>query len=334
MKSLTVRVALAAALLAVGIVLAVATGARGAAHRALAPDMELTQTCSQRVEAGATIEVQATLSNTGDTIFHVDAIDADAGTPGNDTDNFIPRYRSGDANDNEQVDPGENWVYGGAYTAPTADVINNVAADATTPAGFELSDVAPCETDIIQQPEPGRIVGVRVVRGKILVKKPGTGKFVELAENTEIPVGTQVNALNGTIALTAGLGGGRTNTAEFYAGKFTILQPRAANSYMTLRLDGGNFRVCGAAGKARSLSAVDRTRRPVRRLWGSGKGRFASRGRYSAATVRGTKWLVQDQCNGTLTRVLQGVVRVRDFRLRKNVNVRAGRSYLARAPGA
>jgi ferric-dicitrate binding protein FerR (iron transport regulator) len=49
--------------------------------------------------------------------------------------------------------------------------------------------------------------------------------------------------------------------------------------------------------------------------------------------VRGTKWLVQDRCDGTLTRVLRGFVRVRDFRARKNVNVRAGQSYLAKAPG-
>jgi hypothetical protein len=72
----------------------------------------------------------------------------------------------------------------------------------------------------------------------------------------------------------------------------------------------------------------------VRRLWGSGRGRFTTRGRYSSATVRGTKWLTQDQCNGTLTRVVRGVVRVVDFRRHKTVNVRAGRSYLAKAPGA
>jgi ferric-dicitrate binding protein FerR (iron transport regulator) len=75
-------------------------------------------------------------------------------------------------------------------------------------------------------------------------------------------------------------------------------------------------------------------KRPVRRLWGNGKGRFTTKGRYSSATVRGTKWLVQDRCDGTLTRVLRGIVLVRDFRARKNVSVRAGRSYLAKAPGA
>ena len=75
-------------------------------------------------------------------------------------------------------------------------------------------------------------------------------------------------------------------------------------------------------------------KRPVRKLWGDGKGRFSTKGRYSSATVRGTKWLVIDRCDGTLTRVLRGVVRVRDFRKRKTVDVRAGRTYLAKAPGA
>jgi hypothetical protein len=97
-------------------------------------------------------------------------------------------------------------------------------------------------------------------------------------------------------------------------------------------MDGGNFRVCG--GRALSTFGLEaRRKRPVRTLWGNGKGRFQTRGRYSAATVRGTKWVVQDRCDGTLTRVLRGVVRVRDFRARKNVNVRAGQRYLAKAPG-
>jgi hypothetical protein len=69
----------------------------------------------------------------------------------------------------------------------------------------------------------------------------------------------------------------------------------------------------------------------VRRLRGSANGRFRTRGRYSAATVRGTIWDTADRCDGTLTRVQRGVVDVRDFRARRNVTVRAGRSYLARA---
>ena len=97
--------------------------------------------------------------------------------------------------------------------------------------------------------------------------------------------------------------------------------------------DGTTFLPVGRPGSLSTLSAEAKGKKPVRRLWGNGKGRFQTRGRYSSATVRGTKWLVMDRCDGTLTRVVRGIVRVRDFRARKNVNVRAGRSYLAKAPG-
>ena len=62
----------------------------------------------------------------------------------------------------------------------------------------------------------------------------------------------------------------------------------------------------------------------MRRLLGSGKGRFTTRGRDSSATVRGTKWLIEDRCDGTFTKVLRGIVKVSDFRTHKTVNVHAG----------
>jgi ferric-dicitrate binding protein FerR (iron transport regulator) len=69
----------------------------------------------------------------------------------------------------------------------------------------------------------------------------------------------------------------------------------------------------------------------VRRLWGDGKGRFRTRGRHGAATVKGTKWLTQDSCDSTLVRVKRGTVVVRDFAKKKTVTVKQGRSYVARA---
>jgi hypothetical protein len=67
-------------------------------------------------------------------------------------------------------------------------------------------------------------------------------------------------------------------------------------------------------------------------LLGDAKGRFRTRGRFSQATVRGTQWGVRNRCDGTLTIVRRGVVVVNDFALHKNVVVRAGHSFLARAP--
>jgi ferric-dicitrate binding protein FerR (iron transport regulator) len=66
-------------------------------------------------------------------------------------------------------------------------------------------------------------------------------------------------------------------------------------------------------------------------LWGDGRGRFRTRGKHSAATVVGTKWLVEDRCTSTLTRVVRGRVSVRDFELKKTVIVKRGKRYIARA---
>ena len=67
------------------------------------------------------------------------------------------------------------------------------------------------------------------------------------------------------------------------------------------------------------------------KLWGSGKGKFRTSGKYASATVRGTIWLMQDECDGTLIRVKRGTVSVRDLKRKKTVTVKTGHSYVARA---
>ena len=104
---------------------------------------------------------------------------------------------------------------------------------------------------------------------------------------------------------------------------------------MDVYLRGGRFKCCARAGTRRarggSVASASRARR-VRKLWGRDSGgRFRTHGRHSQATVRGTRWLTVDRCDGTLTRVTQGAVAVRDFRRHRTVLVRAGHTYLARA---
>ena len=160
----------------------------------------------------------------------------------------------------------------------------------------------------------------RAASGRILVKRPNSTEFVELRGTDGIPVGSEVNAKNGRVVLTIEPGDGRTpQRATFYAGIFRITQTGATvDLTLTEPL---------AACKSKRASAAQRKAKS-RKLWGDGKGKFRTRGRYSAATVRGTIWLVQDSCAGTLTRVRQGVVSVRDRK--RTVLVRAGRSYLAK----
>ena len=120
------------------------------------------------------------LANTGDVAFTGVAIKANAGTPLVESDDFIPQLQSGDDGDGI-LEPAERWTYGGSYVAPSEDVTNIVDVDATAPGDVAVSDLADCETDVIEQPQPGVIVGAKVVSGRVLVKEPGTSKFVELA---------------------------------------------------------------------------------------------------------------------------------------------------------
>jgi len=332
LKRLGVPAVLAAGLVIAAFVFALGTP-RSAPARALAAAIDVTQTCTPRVKPNTTVDMQAVVANTGDVQLTIppglQGISADAGTPLVEGDDFSPAYASGDANNNQILDPGEHWTYAGSFTAGTEDLTDIVDVDALGPAGADVSDLANCDTDVIQAPQPGVIVGVQKVAGKVLVKQPGK-KFVPLTGPTEIKVGSIVDTTHGTIKLIAGLGGGKTNSANFNDGLFKIQQSRARNAYMVLVLQGGNFGVC----RGRTLSALSldaKRKRPIRRLWGNGKGRFTTKGRYSSATVRGTHWLVQDRCDGTLTRVLRGVVKVKDFRHHKTVSVRAGHSYLAKA---
>jgi hypothetical protein len=174
-----------------------------------------------------------------------------------------------------------------------------------------------------QLPEPvaGKSVNAFVVSGKVRIKRPGSSKFVELGAGEQIPVGTTVDTLKGRVTLVAA----GNQTADFYSGVFRIGQTSAATPLTTLRLV-EKLR-CGRSGRA-SIAAK---RKKSRKLWGDGSGKFKTQGKHSAATVVGTKWLVQDRCNSTLTRVTSGVVSVRDFGKRKTVRVKAGKKYVARA---
>jgi Bacterial Ig domain/Divergent InlB B-repeat domain/RTX calcium-binding nonapeptide repeat (4 copies) len=170
-------------------------------------------------------------------------------------------------------------------------------------------------------PTGGESANVVVSRGTVLVRLPGTPGFVELDGAAQVPVGSQLDTTAGAVDVTISRGAA-LDTSEFYDGVFTILQANAS-AIGELRLGGGDFSRCLPSFR------VLATRRPVRKLWGSGKGRFRTRGRYSSATVRGTKWLTQDLCEGTLVTVEEGTVLVRDISRRRNIVVRAGRSYLA-----
>lgn len=176
---------------------------------------------------------------------------------------------------------------------------------------------------------PPPVVGVSVnvvpVSGVVRVRVRGTGRFVSLASLRSVPVGSELDVTRGRVRLTSAAGARRTQTGVFYQGRAVVTQARARLPVTTLQVTGPL--VC----PRRSSSSAGGTPRPrVRRLWGNATGRFRTRGRFSAATVRGTVWLTEDRCDGTLTRVRTGRVEVFDQVQRRRVQLRAGQSYLAR----
>jgi hypothetical protein len=173
-------------------------------------------------------------------------------------------------------------------------------------------------------------VAAKAVRGRVLVKRPGARRFVVLARARTIPFGTIVAARRGVVKITAAANRyGGTQSARFFGGIFRVGQREASGGRLiTLLKLVGALPVCSVAGRAVARPAA--ARRPTRRLWGDGHGRFRTRGRYSAATVRGTRWLVADTCAGTLTKVARGVVAVRDVVRKRTTLVRAGRALLVR----
>jgi hypothetical protein len=158
--------------------------------------------------------------------------------------------------------------------------------------------------------------------------------FVPLTEARQIPVGSFLDTKGGTVELVSARGSGsRLQSGRFNQGVFQVLQSRArrARGLTELRLKGSSFRRC-RRGRG-SAGAAQVSRRTIRRLRSNARGRFRTRGRHSAATVRGTVWITADRCDGTLTKVRRGRVAVRDFRRKRTILVRAGKSYLARPRG-
>ena len=205
-------------------------------------------------------------------------------------------------------------------TAPGAvRVLLNTTIAGPTAAATAAAD-AHSPTPTLPAPVAGQTVNVTPVSGTVRVKERGSNRYVTLRAGDQIPVGSSVDTRDGRVTLETA-GGGK---ADFFDGLFRISQGRGARPLTTLTLTEPldcrrAARASGAAKKPKS-----------RKLWGSGTGRFRTQGSYSAATIRGTRWLVTDRCTSTTTRVTQGVVTVRDLEKRKNVIVRAPRSYTAR----
>jgi hypothetical protein len=204
-------------------------------------------------------------------------------------------------------------------------------------------------------PQFGRSVDIGLITGVVIVTPVGGPAFTLDPQDRSIPVGSEIDTSHGEVDLrtargpTAGGAAARVSAArgpttskpltiQFVhagGGRFKVVQPIGLGGLTELSLVEAAGRPPACLRPTRPLAAREAVSRKVLGLLRTdAHGRFRTRGRFSATTVRGTEWDTIDRCDGTLTRVHRGVVVVHDFRLGKDVTVRAGASYLARAPGA
>lgn len=224
---------------------------------------------------------------------------------------------------------------GGELTFRTAVAPATPPATTTPTTPPALVPLTPADPGgVFGEPPPvfGERVNVTVRRGTVSVSTGGSG-FVRINGFASVPVGSMINAREASVSVTTALPGGarivRTQTGIFHGGLFDVLQPKTEGGMTEMRIRGRPIG-CSESIVARTSVEADR-RRPTRRLWGNVRGgNFRIRGGNSVASVRGTAWYVEDRCDGTLTRVSQGSVRVRDLRRGRTLVVRAGQSYLAR----
>ena len=186
-------------------------------------------------------------------------------------------------------------------------------------------------------PRLGRTENVAPVNGKVFVLIKG--RLVPLTAATQIRSGTEVDALHGTLSLTTATGNKKkTQTGTFGGAVFEVTQAKAGKSkgLTTLTLVNNAFKGAPSyatckAHKALDASAAAISSRTLQLLRASAHGKFRTSGRYSAATVRGTKWTIADRCDGTLTRDITDSVAVTDFVRHKTIVLHAGQTYLAKA---
>jgi len=116
---------------------------------------------------------------------------------------------------------------------------------------------------------------------------------------------------------------------------FKVTQARSGLATLAL-VEGAKFNGAPtfASCKTKKGKAVTAavSKKTLQLLHGSAHGKFRSKGRYAAATVRGTIWTIADRCDGTLAHAIKDTVTVNDFVRHKTIILRPGHSYLAKKP--
>jgi Ca2+-binding RTX toxin-like protein len=241
---------------------------------------------------------------------------------------------------------GEDYIDGGSggdrvSGGDSSDVLRtrNGAADQVSCGGrsadFVIADVndqidPDCDETRVddgagQKPVAGKAAVVTPASGTVAMSPAGIKRSVPLKDKLVLPTKSLIDARGGRVNLVGAQERGKTRSGQFRGGTFLFseIKGRAPLTQLTLT---GDAVTCPRNGRAPVLGHAA----AKRQLWARGRGRFRTRGRNSAATVRGTEWYSKDTCAGTLTVVQSGTVEVRDFVKDKTVVLKRGQRYLAR----
>jgi hypothetical protein len=220
------------------------------------------------------------------------------------------------------------------HRGPSFD-IDKLSARASA-AGMLSGTALVAKVSAKRTPVFGRTATVRTVSGAVLIKTPSSANFAPLTSLASVPMGTTIDSTNGTVLLTSATPSGGSQSGRFYSGIFKITQSKTRSRLKRHHVSG--VTLLSLVGGLPAGCATSRTRvfatgaaASARRLWGNAHGNFRTQGRYASATVRGTKWLTEDTCAGTLVNVARGVVAVEDLRTHKTVLVPAGKSLLSKS---
>jgi hypothetical protein len=184
----------------------------------------------------------------------------------------------------------------------------------------------------LRAPETGRFELVRPGARSLRYRVRGLRRFGVLGGTGIVPNHSEIDGKGRGLSMTVERAD-RHETVTVSGGNFIVSLASAANPSTDMRLSGGP--ACKASARSR---AGQSSRAPAARLAASarrflnarGHGRFRTRGRYAAASVRGTSWDTIDSCAATVVVVRRGVVAVKDLVRKRVVLVRAGHSYTAR----
>lgn len=161
------------------------------------------------------------------------------------------------------------------------------------------------------------------------------GRFI--IHQARIPGAATEVRLTGALACGTGVAQGRSVAATSAAAGAGGIAGTGGTSPLFATPPGLPFATPGTTGLPAETRAAKKKRKKKpkvgRRLWGDGEGDFRTRGSRATASVRGTRWLVEDRCDATTrVRVFEGVVGVRDRVRNRRVTITDGEQYVAPGP--